>query len=361
MRVLSPAEIDQLTRMLTRSLDLSQLRRFIHRATGEQLEDVYVAPDLPLRDKIFQLLLKLEKEPITDQFLDVVYREKPFQFELRAFIATIYPEIAAGEPFARRAYSVQERGQLAAAGPVPALERVVKGRLGNHDLRVWLDKMLALERQVCRIEAKGGALGTGFLVGPGAVLTNWHVVKEARDNGVEQHLACRFDFRRMSNGGVDGGKLVKSAMVRDERPCSPAELSNDPDQQPQARELDYALLELAEPQPERGYIRIAKPAPIAANDPLVIVQHPDGQEMRFAVDTEAVEGLVHDGLRLRYTTNTDAGSSGSPCLTMNLDIVALHHLGDPRFGQAKYNQGIPIGLIHQSISETAAAAAMLGA
>ncbi len=37
---------------------------------------------------------KLEKGPITDRFLRVVYREKPLQTDLRACILELYPDIA---------------------------------------------------------------------------------------------------------------------------------------------------------------------------------------------------------------------------------------------------------------------------
>ena len=52
---------------------------------------------------------------------------------------------------------------------------------------------------------------------------------------------------------------------------------------------------------------------------------------------------------MRYRTNTDHGSSGAPCLAMDWSLVALHHLGDPAQGPPVFNQGVPIGLIRDSI------------
>ena len=101
--------------------------------------------------------------------------------------------------------------------------------------------------------------------------------------------------------------------------------------------------------PERGCCTLADPPPIAAGAALIIVQHPRGEPMRFAIDTDAVIGFVHDDLRLRYRTNTEAGSSGSPCFSMGWDLQALHHLGDPAAGPAPFNQGIPVGLNRASI------------
>jgi hypothetical protein len=47
---------------------------------------------------------------------------------------------------------------------------------------------------------------------------------------------------------------------------------------------------------------------------------------------------------VRYRTNTEGGSSGSPVFDQNWQLVALHHAGDPSW-VAKYNEGIPISLI----------------
>jgi V8-like Glu-specific endopeptidase len=72
-----------------------------------------------------------------------------------------------------------------------------------------------------------------------------------------------------------------------------------------------------------------------------------------------VIGRCHADLRLRYKTNTEAGSSGSPCFTMDWTLVALHHLGDPARAPAPaFNQGIPIELIRQRIVAQGQAAAI---
>jgi V8-like Glu-specific endopeptidase len=54
---------------------------------------------------------------------------------------------------------------------------------------------------------------------------------------------------------------------------------------------------------------------------------------------------------LRYTTNTQPGSSGSPVFDFEWNLVALHHLGDPAFDKltAEFNQGIPANAIRRMI------------
>jgi hypothetical protein len=47
---------------------------------------------------------------------------------------------------------------------------------------------------------------------------------------------------------------------------------------------------------------------------------------------------------VRYDTSTDLGSSGSPCLTVDLEIFGLHHATDP-MRNPQYNQAIPLDMI----------------
>ena len=52
--------------------------------------------------------------------------------------------------------------------------------------------------------------------------------------------------------------------------------------------------------------------------------------------------------RVRYSTNTESGSSGSPCFDQNWNLVALHHGGDPNFDvghRPEFNEGIPVDAI----------------
>ncbi len=64
----------------------------------------------------------------------------------------------------------------------------------------------------------------------------------------------------------------------------------------------------------------------------------------MALDTEAVIGLNDNKTRVRYTTDTEPGSSGSPCFNQNWELVALHHSGDPNW-LPSWNEGIPTDLI----------------
>ena len=86
----------------------------------------------------------------------------------------------------------------------------------------------------------------------------------------------------------------------------------------------------------------------------------DGNPLKLAVDTDAVLGTNAAGNRVRYATNTDHGSSGSPVFDIDWKLVALHHLGDPAVSSmpAKYNQGIPIAKIRARLERDGKAGAL---
>ena len=114
--------------------------------------------------------------------------------------------------------------------------------------------------------------------------------------------------------------------------------------------------------PRRGWLPIPTAAPVfVAKMPLMIAQHPDGTPLKLAVDTESVIAVNAVGNRVRYATNTEAGSSGSPVFDFDWNLVALHHLGDPAYDHPPtYNQGVPIDRIRARLTKTPAAAAALG-
>ncbi len=269
--------------------------------------------------------------------------------------------------------SAQTAGKEQTAAPTDALapgfQRNVRPGLPQLDVRIWLDAILDIERRLCRIERGDAGIGTGFLVGPDTVLTNWHVVESAIKAGSLGKMGCRFDFVRLRDGKLAPGQLVSiradGCLVSSS--YSGGENIDKPDDPlPTLQELDFALLRLASAVGEqqvdgrkRGWVVLPSAAqPLPANAPLLIMQHPEGGPMKMAMDTQAVIGRNGNATRIRYHTNTEKGSSGSPCFTMNWDIVALHHYGDPLWKNPKYNQGVPIELIRACIEQAGQSTAL---
>lgn len=370
---ISPQDIEGLSKLLASTLSEHDLDIIVYSSTGDRLYEAYVGDGLPLRKTIYELLIELEKLGITWKFLSSVYDRRPNRPDVRDAIARSCPTAAQPRVETSATLSLQRGGQSQPDAPpdaaAPGLQRNVRPHLAKLDVRVWLEKLAAIERRVCRVEVDGNALGTGFLVGPQAVLTNWHVVKGAKEGATLAHVQCHFDYLLLADGARQQGVAVKlhADGILDHSPYSYAETTSTPDQPPPiADELDYALLRLAEPVGEqviggcqRGWVELPAAAPpITAGMPLLIVQHPDGAPMKLALDTDSVIGRTANGLRIRYKTNTDPGSSGSPCFSMDWDLIAMHHFGDPAWQVPLFNQGIPAELIRKRIVEQGHAAAI---
>jgi len=268
--------------------------------------------------------------------------------------------------------------------PGPELQRVINDTHRFHDITEWREKMAAIELQVCRIvvtTSTGRQLfGTGFLVGPDLVMTNHHVVEAViageagthTSKGLSAHAAdvvCQFDYKKV-DGYLDKGVSIGLAgdWLVDSSPVSPVDEEREPKStDPDPAHLDYALLRLAtkvgeqpvtsqgekaEKQAEpRGWIQVPTTASdFEAGSPVFIVQHPDGAPLRFTLDTSGMRGLNGNATRVRYTTNTLGGSSGSPCFDQDWVLIALHHSGDPNFDPLHtpaYNEGVPVNEIRR--------------
>ncbi len=233
------------------------------------------------------------------------------------------------------------------------------------DIAVMLREMAKIERCVCRIEVErdtGSAWGTGFLVGPDLLLTNYHVV-EAWIKAPQSvtTINCLFDYKVLPDGssihaglrvGLADDALLASSKYSDWDVQGSDELDIA---WPQDR-LDYALLRLARPIGEeafgpmpggtpmgaatRGWIKLPdSPAQLFKAGHIIIVQHPEGSPQKVAFGFSQSEGTDSKKIRLRYKVNTLKGSSGSPCFNEKFEWIALHNMGDPNWNP-KYNQGV---------------------
>jgi V8-like Glu-specific endopeptidase len=246
------------------------------------------------------------------------------------------------------------------------LEKLVRRQVPTLKAQEMRRQMMRIEGQMCVIERRiagyGQALGSGFLVGPDVVLTNYHVVENYLQGNQAQNLQVRFDALLQEEGvrQPEEGSVVPVEAIPIARPYTPDD-SGNVKKPPSADDLDFALLLLVEEAGKaqvggvagpgqskiaRGWLQLPDPAPVLeVGDPLIIYQYPGGRELMMAIDTEAIVGTVWDGLRLRYRNNTERGSSGSPVFNFAWELVALHHGGAPGPEPAAYNQGIPAACI----------------
>lgn len=260
-----------------------------------------------------------------------------------------------------------------------SLERFIRSANGLKEPRKWREGMARAESTVCRVEVLQPSgepvFGTGFLISPALVLTNYHVVELVHKGLVAPaNVQLRFDFALLADGVTPNKGTVYQLdtpdWLADYSIYSEFDTVADSPADPPADQLDYAILRVngspgeepvggAANQQEnavpRGFLPIARvPYAFVPNSALFILQHPAGAELKLALDTEAVISVNASKTRVRYRTNTDDGSSGSPCFDDNWSLVALHHAGDPTFAtfyHPQYNQGVPIAAIRALLEQ----------
>ncbi len=186
--------------------------------------------------------------------------------------------------------------------------------------------------------------GTGSMVGDGLLLTNNHVlqsVAEARRSFVE------FDF--------EYDELY--------RPKRTYHFALDPDAIfVTDRSLDFTFVGVrsteanGQPLSQFGYIRMIEDTGKAlVGEPVTIIQHPKGGLKQVALRDSKIIGLApnDNGGFLHYTTDTEPGSSGSPVVNDQWQMVALHHAGVPGAGgEWIANEGTRVSKIFEHLRET---------
>lgn len=218
-------------------------------------------------------------------------------------------------------------------------------------------------KYVCQIlQDLGGeivAIGTGFLVGPNKVLTNFHVIE-----GVSfDKLSCRFDVKMNGPRNFKAGPLIPVEEVIETSPYGNIEAngySRHAQTHPTLDELDFALLKIQTHPKNRDWLNLSPAEPqIDPDSKVYVLQHPKKRTLSVA------EGNVTDhqppnAARFRHLADTEEGSSGSPCFcwtavdengSNSLVLKALHNFGDPGtiFRDSEFNHGIPTHLIAQNL------------
>jgi endonuclease I/V8-like Glu-specific endopeptidase len=202
----------------------------------------------------------------------------------------------------------------AGAGGI-TLERL----LGSNDLMDvrFLEQGMRAARAVARVQVRAPSgrrigFGTGFLVSPRLLLTNHHVL-ETKANAAPSLV--EFNYERGPQGEVKGSQV----------------LGLDPDSFFLADpELDYALVAIRAGAPVEpfGWLRLIEDqGKVVVGEWVNIIQHPNGEPKQLALRENRVINELEQFLH--YHTDTAPGSSGSPVLNDQWELVALHHSGVP--------------------------------
>lgn len=155
-------------------------------------------------------------------------------------------------------------------------------------------------------------LGTGWLLTPSLVMTNHHVINARKDGEAN---ASEADLQLQAKGtqalldfDVDEMEAGSTIQVTALEAWEPG--------------LDYAIIRV--PDTGRSPLRYTTQMLTYNNEPIPvnIIQHPGGRGKRYAIRNNLVSSSTAN--ELRYFTDTEAGTSGSPVLNDQWEVVALH-------------------------------------
>jgi endonuclease G len=194
------------------------------------------------------------------------------------------------------------------------LERVI----GSRDLLDinFLELAIGVSRAVGRLHGPG-EFATGFLVGPRLLMTNHHVfgdVKAALDWILE------LEYQDNSSGEllpvhrfkIDPGYFFYTDATLDFTLTGVGALSDK--QKPLTA---YPWVKLT-----------GDPGRTEVGDPVNIIQHPSGGLKQIAFrQNKIISVTMAQPDFLCYSTDTEPGSSGSPCFNDQWELVAVHHSG----------------------------------
>ncbi len=175
-----------------------------------------------------------------------------------------------------------------------------------------------------------GWVGTGFLVAPDILLTNYHVINSV---SVANAAKVYFNYRTGRTGRVESDEVFL---------LKPDELFVV---SPYDDGLDYAFVGIQPPGPKFGKIQLERRLLVSrpkgrAN----VIQHPRGRPQEVVVQNNFV--VADDGVFLRYRSDTEPGSSGSPVFDNRWKMIALHHASAGRDEEGFFrNEGIKISAI----------------
>lgn len=241
------------------------------------------------------------------------------------------------------------------------------------DMAIWNQRSSDMELRICRVKTPT-KYGTGFLIGPDLIMTNYHVMEDMlQEKSSSERVRFLFDHKKLANGKILNGvsyELAKEDWCVDASfPSIFDSLEDSVSQAPKMDELDYVIVRTAkEPGNEeisgkgrpnarrRGWVDLTVPAPpIKPGFPLIIAQYPVfeptpgnllPQPLMMTLDTHSVIAFNMNATRMRYKTNSEHGTSGAPCFTIQWEPVALH-----RGGNHVRNDGIPLSMIQKLLKE----------
>lgn len=352
--------------------NIQDFNNLFQRLTGRWLEDLGITGD---RDTVFiRAVQYIEDNSQTKELLVKALLKRPGNGQL-SNLATKFALRPPWEQYLPSPEYLHPETPPLSSQPDshgPSLERTIRDLDSDVDVAQWRKRLEQLEGQVCLIEVQTGQelfYGTGFLLGPDIVMTNYHIVEEVIDGSRSHHkVKIYFDYKLDEHGKIQSiGKIHELAedWHIDHSENSDLDLKkHEAIIDVEAHKLDYALLRLKDSpgtavlgndqQIMRGWMELpTEKYDFKTNEPLFILHHPGGDRLKLAMNTHSVKSINTNGTRLWYLTGTRHGSSGAPCFTVRWQLVAIHQSGDPDYQKehGDYNQGIPLSTIYDFLKK----------
>jgi len=258
----------------------------------------------------------------------------------------------------------------------------VAGRLQSGNLhamtapeKIWTDPghllpaLLLARRRLCKIltidNAENPIVGSGFLIGPSTIITNFHVVKDQpvtltdkqdiriffdyslttglqHDDGSVHHPQLNWCIAKSATGIV--GPVSDNEFWWNDRTTRNDWLSSVADN------LDYAIIQLeSSPGLQRGWYDIRSFGKSASLEGCWVLHHPGGN------DQTVTEGNLHyvksgNPSRLFHSASTVHGSSGGLMLNSSGLPIGLHYMG---LGVDVFNPGDKVVNIPRTVVNVA--------
>ncbi len=194
----------------------------------------------------------------------------------------------------------------------------------------FLEEGTKVARAIGRITTKT-SWGTGVLIAPNILMTNNHVL--------DKHETSRGAFVELNYElGIDN------------LPKTTESFTLDPDSIFVTYSgLDFTIVGVSgNPGEKFGWIPLLRsPFTITRHERVYIIQHPSGRRKEIGIHDNRITRINQH--IFRYTTDTEPGSSGSPCFNKDWELVGLHHSGGEQKSDGSFvdNEAIKVSSIVQ--------------
>ena len=207
------------------------------------------------------------------------------------------------------------------------------------------------ERFRCRIEVDHDFKGTGCLVGPGLVLTAWHVVRLHGPDGPDEpvpEVVVRLE---------DGTRHDAAMPPAWESPCGDGEWAHraPTSDSEVVNRHDVALLSLRTPAARHlGHVPLPEAAPtVASRSPVFLLDFPEGEDGNLGFGT--ITRPRNITARLHHDIPTAPGSSGGACFDDRFNLIGVHQAGakisEDGDRVVKRGRFVPLGLFRDRVAE----------